>query len=149
MISDSELETRRRLAIEMILESESLTDDLQDDEAEILLDWGLAQAEAYALATGVTANEEEARLALDQGVKTVRRVMRFINDLVAERIDLSDGEMVEELLRLVSLVRELPNVQVIASEEEEEEEEIILLKEEEDIERQIPGLDPISGERDW
>jgi len=147
MISDSELEARRRLAIEMILESESLTDDLQDDEAEILLDWGLAQVEAYALATQDTADKEEARLVLDQGVKTVRRVVRFINDLVAERIDLGDGEMVEELLRLVSMVRELPNLQAIASEEEEEEE--ILLKEEEDIERQAPGLEPISGDRDW
>lgn len=148
MISDSELEARKRLAIEMILESESLTDDLQDDEAEILLDWGLAQVEAYALTTQDTANEEEARLALDQGVTMVRRAMRFINDLVAERMDLSDGEMVEELLRLVSLVRELPNIQVITSEEEEEE-EILLLEEEEDIERQIPGLKPISGDRDW
>jgi hypothetical protein len=147
MISDSELEARRRLAIEMILESESLTDDLQDDEAEILLDWGLAQVEACALATQDTADKEEARLVLDQGVKTVRRAVRFINDLVAERIDLSDGEMVEELLRLVSMVRELPNVQAIASEEEEEEE--IQLKEEGDIERQAPGLEPISGDRDW
>ena len=122
MISDSELEARRRLAIEMILESESLTDDLQDNEAEILLDWGLAQVEAYALATREIANEEEGRLALDQGVTTVRRVMRFINDLVAERMDLSDGEMVEELLHLVSLTRELPPVQAIVDQEKEEEE---------------------------
>ena len=131
MIGDSELDARKRLAIEMILESESLTDDLQDDEAEILLDWGLAQAEAYALATQETADEEEARLALDQGVTTIQRAMRLINDLVAERMELSDEEMVEELLRLVSLVSELPNVQVTAGEEKEEEE--ILLEDEEDI----------------
>jgi len=121
MISDSELDARRRLAIEMILESEGLTDDLQDDEAEILLDWGLTQAEACALTTQEIADEEKARLALDQGVTVVRRAMRLINDLVAERMDLSDGEMVEELLHLVPLVRDLPNVQVIASEEEEGE----------------------------
>lgn len=121
MISDSELDARKRLAIEMILESESLTDYLQDDEAETLLEWGLAQAEAYALATQEIADEEEARLAIDQGVTTVRRAMRFINDLVAERIDLSDGEMVEELLRLISLARELPRVQAVAGQEEEEE----------------------------
>jgi hypothetical protein len=121
MISDSELDARRRLAIEMILESESLTDDLQDDEAEILLDWGLAQAEAYALATREIADEEEARLAIDQGVTTVRRAMRSINDLVAERMDLRDGEMVEELLRMASFARELPLVQAIADQEEEEE----------------------------
>ncbi len=127
MISDSELDARKRLAIEMILKSEGLTDYLQDDEAEILLDWGLAQAEAYALATQEIADEEEARLAIDQGVRTVRRAMRFINDMVAERMDLSDGEMVEELLRLISLARELPRVQAIASQEEEE------ILEEEDI----------------
>jgi hypothetical protein len=120
MTSGSELEARKRLAIEMILESEGLTDDLEYDEAEILLDWGLAQAEAYALATQEAA-DEEASLTLDKGVATVRRAMRLINDLVAERMDLNDGEMVEELLRLVSLARELPRVQVIPSQGEEEE----------------------------
>jgi hypothetical protein len=120
MISDSELDARKRLAIEMILESESLTDYLQDDEAETLLEWGLAQAEAYALATQEIADEEEARLAIDQGVTTVRRAMRLINDLVAERMDLSDGEVVEELLHLISLARELPRVQAVAGQEEEE-----------------------------
>jgi len=120
MTSGSELEARKRLAIEMILESEGLTDDLEYDEAEILLDWGLAQAEAYALATQETP-DEEASLTLDKGVTTVRRAMRLINDLVAERIDLNDGEMVEELLRLVSLAGELPRIQVIPSQGEEEE----------------------------
>jgi hypothetical protein len=128
MINDSELDARKRLAIEMILKSEGLTDHLQDDEAETLLDWGMAQAEAYALATQEIADEEEARLAIDQGVTTVRQAMRFINNLVAERMDLSDGEMVEELLHLASLTRELPNVQTVAGQEEEEE-----ILEEEDI----------------
>lgn len=120
MISDSEIEARKHLAIEMILESESLTDGLQEDETEILLDWGLAQAEAYALATRDIA-DEEARLAIDQGVTTVRQAMRLINDLVAERIDLSDGEMLEELLYLTSIAKELPRVQVVVDQEEEEE----------------------------
>jgi hypothetical protein len=122
MISDSELDARKRLAIEMILESEGLTDALQDDEAEILLDWGLAQAEAYALVTQEIADEEEARLAIDQGVTTVRRAIRFINDLVDERMDMSDGEMVEELLHLASLARELPRVQTVPGQKEKEEE---------------------------
>ena len=121
MISDSELDARKRLAIEMILRSESLTDHLQDDEAETLLDWGMAQAEAYALTTHEIADEEEARLAINQGVTRVRQAMRSINNLVAERMDLSDGEMVEKLLHLIPLARELPRVQPVAGEEEEEE----------------------------
>lgn len=120
MITDSELDARKRLAIEMILKSEGLTDYLEDDEAETLLDWGMTQVEAYALATQEIADEEEARLAIDQGVTTVRRAMRFINDLVAERMDLSDGEMVIELLHLIPLARELPRVQAVAGEEEDE-----------------------------
>lgn len=120
MISNSELYARKRLAIEMLLKSEGLTDHLQDNEAEILLDWGMAQAEAYALVTQETAKEEEARLAIDQGVTKVRRAMRFINNLVAERMDLSDGEMAEKLLHLISLAGELPRVQALAGEEEEE-----------------------------
>lgn len=121
MISDSKLEARKRLAIEMILQSEGLTDDLGYDEAEILLDWGMAHVEAYALATQEIANEKEARLAIDQGVAAVRQAMKFINDLVAERIDLSDGEMTEALLRLISLAKELPSVQVIPSLDAQEE----------------------------
>ena len=128
MISDSELDARKRLTLEMILESEGLTADLRDDEAEILLDWGMTQAEAYALTTQDIADEEEVRLALEQGVKTVRRAMRCINDLVAERMHLNDREMVEDLLELVSLAKELPDIQVIAGEEREE-----ILEEEEDI----------------
>lgn len=120
MISNSELYARKRLAIEMLLKSEGLTDHLQDNEAEILLDWGMAQAEAYALVTQETAKEEEARLAIDQGVTKVRRAMRFINNLLAERMDLSDGEMAEKLLHLISLAGELPRVQALAGEEEEE-----------------------------
>lgn len=121
MISGSKLEARKRLAIEMILQSEGLTDDLGYDEAEILLDWGMAHVEAYALATQEIANEKEARLAIDQGVAAVRQAMKFINDLIAERMDLSDGEMTEELLRLISLAKELPAVQVIPSLDAQEE----------------------------
>jgi len=43
---------------------------------------------------------------------------------VAERMDLSDGEMVEDLLQLVSLVKELPPIQVTVREREDIEEEI-------------------------
>jgi hypothetical protein len=80
----------------------------------------MTQVEAYALVTQEIAGEEEARLAIDQGVTQVRRAMRFINHLVAERMDLSDGGMVEKLLHLISLARELPRVQVLAGEEGEE-----------------------------
>lgn len=79
MIDPSELESRKRLAAEMILENEGLTDDLSDEEAKALIGWGVRQAESYALATEDLVDEEEARLAVKRGVAQVRQAMRDIN----------------------------------------------------------------------
>jgi len=107
-----DLEGRRRLAAEMVLRSGGLTPNLEDEEAEAILDWGLAQAEACALATRGIADEGEARAAIEEGVKRIRRAMKLVNELVGERDLLSDGEMVERLLRLISLVAGMPVIKV-------------------------------------
>ena len=106
-----DLEGRRRLAAEMVLRSGGLTPSLEDEEAEAVLNWGLAQAEACALATRGIADEGEARAAIEEGVRRIRRAMKLVNELVGERDLLSDGEMVERLLRLISLVAGMPAIQ--------------------------------------
>lgn len=107
MVSESEMRRREQLAAEMILQSEGLTDELEDEEAEVLLEWGLEKAEAYARATKGLA-EEEARSVLEAGVSWVQRVMRTINRLVGERYEMTDEEVLEELLLLISLLEEKP-----------------------------------------
>ncbi len=45
MISETDLEARRQEVAGMILESETATSSLEDDEAEVLPNWALAQVE--------------------------------------------------------------------------------------------------------
>jgi len=44
MISETDLEARRQEVAGMILESEIVTSSVEDDEAEVLPDWALAQS---------------------------------------------------------------------------------------------------------
>lgn len=76
MTDQSELERRKELAVEIILNDEGLTDDLTDEEAKILMDWGLRQAEALALSTQEIADQDEARLAIESEVHCIRQAMR-------------------------------------------------------------------------
>ena len=50
MVYKADLEERRQRAAQMILESDIVTSSLDYDEAEVVLNWALAQAESYALA---------------------------------------------------------------------------------------------------
>lgn len=70
-----DLEHLRRAAAERILEDESLTADLLDPAAGILLDWGVARAEALAAqAESFMPEEFDARLADLR--RTLKRVAR-------------------------------------------------------------------------
>ncbi len=68
-----ESESRRRAASERILEDESLTSDLLDPAARVLLDWGQAQVEAL-VAQGTPSREFDARLADLR--RTLKRIAR-------------------------------------------------------------------------
>lgn len=107
MVSESDTRRREQLAAEMILQSEGLTNELEDEEAEALLDWGLERAEGFARATKGLV-EEEARSALEADIEWVKRVMKAVNGLVGERFDMADDKMLEELLHLISLIENKP-----------------------------------------
>lgn len=64
----------RLLMVERILEDESLTTDLVDYAAQMLLDWGVAQARAT-----VRRSEDMPRAELDARLTTLRRTMKRIN----------------------------------------------------------------------
>ena len=76
VLSDLEGEVRARRAVESILENESLTADLDDVEAQRLLEWGIVHAKRLAA---------ENRESLDDELNALRWLMRGINKLVAER----------------------------------------------------------------
>src|SRR5262249_5634933 len=68
----------RQTAIDRITETENLTDGLEDDDANWLLDWGIAQVDG--LVTGIK-DEDEAGEKLNQ----LMSVMRTLNQIAADR----------------------------------------------------------------
>jgi len=105
MISETDLEARRQEAAGMILESETATSSLEDDEAEVLPNWALAQVESYTLSSK-DMGEEEADEHIAKRVGRVRHVMRVVKELVGEKDDMSSMETVKGLTCLPSLAME-------------------------------------------
>lgn len=107
MVHKGDLEERRQRASQMILESDIVTSALDYDEAEVVLNWALAQAESVALSSDEMA-DDEAEGYIAQGVGKVRRLMKMVNDLVEDRYDLSGVETVEKLTQLLSVAMDAP-----------------------------------------
>lgn len=100
-LSDLEGEVRARRAVESILENESLTADLEDLEAQRLLEWGSVHAKRLAA---------ENRESLDDELGTLRRLMRGFNKLLADRRpsrQADDERLYRRLDRLVERAAEL------------------------------------------
>lgn len=111
MISEDRLEERRQLAAQMVLESGVVTPALDDDQAEVLLDWALAQAGSYALSSR-DMGEQEASGHITLGVARVRRLMAMVNDIVERWYDLDQVQLVEGLTRLMSAAMDVEDRQV-------------------------------------
>jgi len=65
-------------AAESILENEKLTADLDDDAAQVLLDWGITCAKKIAQST-LGLDDMEAEDAMYQPMRATRRLMRAVN----------------------------------------------------------------------
>lgn len=100
-----EIERRKRLAVEMLLDSEGLTDDLKDEAAKRLLNWGISQAERLVTET---ATDE------DQAVGTLRRLIRRVNHLVAGQSRLTGDEFATEVNDLTAFAAEKLGLQTRA-----------------------------------
>jgi len=86
-------------AAESILGDASLRDELTDDEAQPLIDWGLTQVAQIARRAALMASTEAMEAALDD----VRRLMKRVNRVVRHRA-LGDAEAVRsDLERLGAL----------------------------------------------
>jgi hypothetical protein len=99
----------------MILSVSSLTDELTDDEARPLIQWGINQAEAAADAltrAGQSTGDPPSgdwHILLADRLDPVRRVMKRINRLVVDRHDLDAEELFEGLQHLFALAERLPS----------------------------------------
>ena len=73
-----ELNTRIQQAAESILENEALTDNLDDQGGQALLDWGVALAKQVAQTTE-GMDETAAETAMADKLAAIRRLLRAVN----------------------------------------------------------------------
>lgn len=120
MHEQSSSEELRQLAAESILEASSLTDGLTDDEAEPLVSWGLGQALVAADAAvavqggavgGLVASlpDDDLGATVAGHLSPVRRIMKAISQLTADRHELSAQQVVGELVGIRTLAVDLPD----------------------------------------
>lgn len=79
-----------QLLKDRMLEAENLTDNLEDDDAKYLLDWGVSQ---IPLVTSEAADMEYA----GQRLTFLMRTMRIINRIAGNWPDLEPGHLAELL----------------------------------------------------
>jgi len=90
----------KQLYVERMLETENLTDELEDPDAKWLLDWGIAQLDQFLPAI---AEEETA----DEKVTALMSLLRKINRMVGSRLDKSPQALASDLVTLTALFTEV------------------------------------------
>jgi hypothetical protein len=94
-----------RHAIERLLEDVSLTADLIDDAAKVLLDWGVAQAKAVVQqGDGLSTEELGARLA------DLRRTLKRVSREAGQAVPEAQAAQVQALLSEITPEKEEPEV---------------------------------------
>lgn len=87
-------ESQLQSAIEQLYAHEGLTDNLTDETATLLLNWGEQQLKTLA-------NLNDNRADPDLLAYQLQRLMRAINRLIGQQAELSETEMVQKLTNLV------------------------------------------------
>lgn len=96
-----------RSTTERLLEDESLTADLVDDAAKLLLDWGLEMVKrAVQQAEGLPSEEIDARLA--ELRRTIKRINREVGQIEPE----AQTEQLQILLSEPTSEEEEPEVEI-------------------------------------
>jgi hypothetical protein len=98
-------EKRVRMAVESILENESLREGLEDEAASALLDWGMERAEKIATETASLKDELQAEEVFNTRMHALREMLSIAVRMCAENIDSTESntllEKVTDLLPLV------------------------------------------------
>ncbi len=97
---DEKLNQRMDRSAERILGNESLTAYLDDDAADVLIDWGLNCARMIVQRTA-EMDEAEAEEAMYQPMRATRRLMKAVNQWIADSDDLGEDERAELLHKII------------------------------------------------
>lgn len=93
-----------QVAVERILEDESLTAELIDPAATTLLDWGVKQAEVIARGT-------ESQAELDTHLNALRRTLKRVGQCAGQSPPEVQNERVKKLLNVLNNMEQNPEVQ--------------------------------------
>jgi hypothetical protein len=102
----SDLEKRRKRAVEYILENEALTSDLDNAAALKLNEWGIRLAAFLADETSDMQHDEGLE-HIGERIRSLRRVMRNINRLCGRVNRLDENAQRDRFQRIVEHAREL------------------------------------------
>lgn len=97
-----------RQAVESLLENETLTADLDDDAANLLLRWGCdcvyrIVQDAVLVGDDLTAEEETIQAAIAPRMRALRRMLRAINLWAAQR-DAADPDLPAQIAAHATVV---------------------------------------------
>lgn len=84
------------LIVESLLENESLTSNLDDTAAQVLLNWGIASTERIVRGV-VGLTTVEAEQVMYQQLRATRRLMRYINRWVPTRHEMTPQKNLSKL----------------------------------------------------
>ncbi len=102
-----EFQARIQRAAESILENETLTADLDDETARVLLDWGVERAQAIASET-LEMDETQAEESMYQPMRALRKMLRTVNQWV---IDPQEGSLEKILGQATIVYGSIPDVE--------------------------------------
>ena len=94
-----DLGQRQARAAERILGDERLTDNLDDEAAQVLLDWGLTCAEEVVRQGSST--EGEAGEGISHRLRAVRRMMRRVNDWAPRCSEMTADQGADSLAQVI------------------------------------------------
>ena len=102
---------RAQHAAETILTDPSLTDNLDDQPAQVLIDWGVQVAKRTAKHTE-DMNDEAAQGFIDKQMTDLRKFMRRVNKLYGSYTESSPEEIISQIERIYDSTH---NIRVIES----------------------------------
>ncbi|HOA23121.1 MAG TPA: hypothetical protein PK801_11370 [Aggregatilineales bacterium] len=102
---------RQQQAIEQVTGDAALTDNLTDEQAEQVLQWGTRAASWVAVQTA-ELDEEQAWAVLEPKLEAIRHIIRRLNSLMSILSDAEPDEVAEKLARLFQPIGDVPELTI-------------------------------------
>jgi hypothetical protein len=103
------VEERAQQAAEQLLGDESLTDEMQDAEAQTLLDWGIAFSQRLSENT-LEMDDAIAEEYLSAALPNLRRVIRRTNKLIGSLPQADAGVLASSLAGIFESAAQVPEL---------------------------------------